>query len=197
MGSALCAALCLTSIVLAAWGSGERGTTIALQATARLSFLLFWLAYTGSALRTLFGAAFEPLKRRAREFGLAFASAHLAHLGLVGWLVYIGAAPARGVFIFFGIAVVWTYLLALFSIGRLQQLLGQKGWWLLRAVGLNYVAYAFAVDFLRFPLLADVKRSAEYLPFAVLAVAGPMLCFAAFVYRVGHPWISRMARSAH
>jgi hypothetical protein len=72
----------------------------------------------------------------------------LVHLGLVAWLCLIGAAPGVGTFIFFGIATLWVYLLALFSIGRLQKLLGPTAWWLLRNVGMNYVAYAIAIDFL-------------------------------------------------
>jgi hypothetical protein len=75
IGSAFCAALALTGLVLAALGPGERGTHVALQATARLSFLLFWPAYAGGALTALFGTTFQPLKQRAREFGLACFSA--------------------------------------------------------------------------------------------------------------------------
>jgi hypothetical protein len=191
IGSAFCAALALTALVFAILGAGERGTHVALQATARLSFLLFWPAYAGGALTALFGSTFQPLKQRAREFGLAFASAHLVHLGLVGWLSYIGAAPSRGTFIFFGVAALWTYLLALCSIGRLQQTLGPKGWWLLSTIGLNYIAYAFAVDFLRYPLLGGAKHAIGYLPFAILAVGGPVLCLAAFVRRAGHLLASR------
>ena len=134
-------------------------------------------------MTALFGPAFEPFKQRAREFGLAFASAHLVHIALVVWLVYIGDAPGRNTFVFFGIAVLWTYLLALFSIKRLQQTLGSKGWWLLRVVGLNYIAYAFAVDFLKGPQLGSVEHLVEYLPFSVLSVVGPLLCLAAFVQR--------------
>jgi hypothetical protein len=139
MGSAFCAALGLAALVPAALGAGERGTDVALQMTARLSFLLFWPAYAAGAMTALFGQAFEPFKRRAREFGLAFASAHVVHIALVAWLIQIGAAPGRGTFVFFGVAVLWTYLLALFSIPRLQQALGSKGWWFLRLVGLNYI----------------------------------------------------------
>jgi hypothetical protein len=128
MGSAFCAALALAALVLEALGPGVHGTTVALQVTARFSFLLFWPAYAAGAMATLFGPAFEPLKRRGREFGLAFASAHLVHLGLVAWLTSIGAAPALGVFLFFGLAALWTYLFALFSIPRLQKALGSKGW---------------------------------------------------------------------
>ena len=45
IGSAFCAALSLAALVIAALGPGERGTDVALEATARLSFLLFWPAY--------------------------------------------------------------------------------------------------------------------------------------------------------
>lgn len=183
IGSAFFAALGLAALVLWIVGPGVKGTILALQLTARLSFLLFWLAYTAGALTALFGSAFEPLKRHAREFGLAFASAHLVHLALVAWLTYIGAAPSRGVFVFFGVAALWIYLLVLFSIPRLQQSLGSKGWWLLRFVGLNFIAYAFAKDFLGYRQFGSVKYLVGYFPFAVLSIAGPLLCFAAFVHR--------------
>jgi hypothetical protein len=183
MASAFCAAFGLAAVVLAAFGTEERGTNVALQVTARFSFLLFWPAYAAGAMTALFGPAFEPFKRRAREFGLAFASAHLVHLALVAWLTYIGHVPPRGVFVFFGVAAAWTYLLALFSIRRIQQALGSKGWWVLRVVGLNYIAYAFASDFLRYPQLGSIKYLFGYAPFAVLSVVGPLLCLAAFMRR--------------
>ena len=184
MVGAFCAAMALAAAVLAALGAGERGTHVALQATARLSFVLFWPAYCAAALAQLFGPSFQPLQRRVREFGLAFAAAHLVHLGLVGWLTHIGDAPPRGTFVFFGIATLCTYSLALFSVGRLRRALGASGWWLLRIVGLNYIAFAFAVDFLRLPASASAKYLLGYLPFVLLAVAGPMLRLAAFGQRV-------------
>jgi hypothetical protein len=183
IGSAFCAALGLAASVLLILGPGVRGTILALQLTARLSFLLFWCAYTAGAMAALFGPAFDPLKRHSRELGLAFASAHLVHLALVAWLTYIGAAPPPGVFVFFGVAALWVYLLALFSIPRLQQSLGSKGWWLLRFVGLNFIAYAFAKDFLGYRQFGSVKYLVGYFPFAVLSIAGPLLCLAAFVHR--------------
>jgi hypothetical protein len=114
MGSAFCVALGLAATVLAARGAR------AIQATARLSFLLFWAAYSGSGLASLFGPTVLPLKQHAREFDLAFASAQLVHLGLVAWLCVVGDAPGICVLILFGIAALWVYLLALFSIHRLQ-----------------------------------------------------------------------------
>jgi hypothetical protein len=184
MGSAFCAALGIAALVLAALGTGERGTDVALQVTARFSFVLFWPAYAAGAMTALFGPVFEPFKRRVREFGLAFASAHLVHLTLVVWLTYIGHGPPREVFVFFGVAVLWTYLLALFSIARLQHALGSRGWWFLRVVGLNYIAYAFAVDFLKYQEFGSIKFWIGYAPFAVLSVLGPLLCLAAFMRRV-------------
>jgi len=186
MGSAFCAALILAVAVLAFLGTGERGTKAGLAATARLSFLLFWPAYSAGALTALFGALFEPIKRRAREFGLAFSAAHLVHLGLVGWLCWIGAVPAVSTFIFFGVALIFTYLLALFSIGNLQRALGPWAWWFLRVVGMNYIAYAFFVDFMKTPLHGGIKHVAEYLPFVILAIAGPLLRLAAWSLRTRH-----------
>jgi len=189
MCSAFGAALILAVIVIVALGAGERGTVTALRASARFSFLLFWTAYAGRALTALFGAPFQPLKQRAREFGLAFAAAHLVHIGLVGWLCWIGAAPAVGVFVFFGVAVIFTYLLTLLSIGNLQQLLGQRWWWLLRTVGMNYIAYAFFVDFVNDPLNGSIKHLVLYLPFATLAVVGPFLRLAAWTLQMKDRWL--------
>jgi hypothetical protein len=65
-------------------------------------------------------------------------------------------------------------------------MLGSRGWWLLRLVGLNYIAYAFAVDFLRVSPEARLKHVIEYLPFAVLCLVGPMLFLAALMHRAVH-----------
>jgi hypothetical protein len=186
--SAVCAALTLAASVTIALGAKQRGIDAALAATARLMFLLFWPAYSGGALVALFGAAFQPLKQHAREFGLAFASALLVHLGLVAVLCLIGAAPDAATFIFFGIGAAWAYVLALFSIPRLRLALGPRNWWLLSNVGMNYVAYAFIVDFLQQPLHGGVKHIIEYLPFAVLSLAGPGLRLVAYMQRVGRSW---------
>lgn len=175
MAAAFCAALVLAGMVLAVFGSGASGTETALRATARLSFLLFWPAYAGPALAGLLGPTFLPLKRHAREFGLAFASAQAVHLGLVGWLSYIGYTPALRTFIFFGIAAFWTYLLLLFSLSSLQRWVGHRAWWWLRTVGLNYIIYAFAKDFMAVSPRTDLVYLLSYVPFVVLSVVGPVL----------------------
>ncbi len=173
-GAAFAVAAALAAITLAVFGADARGTVIALRVTARFSFLLFWLAYAGGGLAALLGPALQPLRRRGRELGLAFAAAHLVHAGLIGWLCWIGAAPAAGVFRFFAPPLGCVYLLALFSAGRLQRALG-RAWRPLRTLAMSYIAYAFAADFLRDPLGHDTAHLVAYLPFAVLSVAGPAL----------------------
>jgi len=190
MTSAFCAALSLTATVLTLLGTGERGTDVALQLTARLSFLLFWPAYSGGAVTALLGPRGQFFKTRARNFGLAYAAAHLIHIGLVVWLCHIAAAPPIFTFVFFGIALVWTYLLALFSIDRLHRAIGRKCWWFLSIVGLNYINLAFAVDFMKVSFHSDARYVLGYLPFIVLAIAGPGLRVAAWGQRIHDTWRS-------
>jgi hypothetical protein len=178
MAAAFAAAAVLAAATLALAGAGAHGTDDALQVTARFSFLLFLPAYAGGALATLCGPRLRPLARQGRAFGLAFAAAHVVHLGLVGWLCWIGATPGRGVFVLFGSAAVCVYLLLLFSLPPLQRALGRQAWRLLRIGAMNYIAYAFAVDFLGGRFAAGPKYLVGYLPFAVLSLAAPA-CYAA------------------
>ena len=64
-------AFALAATAFAIFGIGERGTTIALRLTARWSFVLFWLAYTGGPMARLFGPRLAGVARRGRDFGLA------------------------------------------------------------------------------------------------------------------------------
>jgi hypothetical protein len=173
-------AACFVAIsVLGAVGTGVRGINMALAATGRLSLLLFLPAYTGSALVTLFGSRFRAVQRNGREFGLAFAAAHLVHLGLVWRLCAIGAAPATGVFVLFGIAVFSLYLLVLLSLPTIVGKLAPRDWRLLRLAAMTYIAYAFAVDFVTHPLVG-IKQTLAYLPFSAMIVAAFLLRIAAF-----------------
>lgn len=186
------------AIMLAAFGTGERGTVGALELTGRISFVLFWPAYAGGALAALFGPAFLWLKRRGRAFGLACAAGHSVHAALIGWLCWIGAAPALPIFVFFGGALICLYLLAAGSIARVRRAIGPVGWRILQVVGMNYIAYAFAKDFMKFHDGAGARFLLAYAPFIVLSVAGPALVFAAFVRRMlgAAPAVSALAPRA-
>lgn len=184
MAASLCVALAIVLVTrLCATPGGKLG--VALGATARWSFLLFWLASTGGALTTLFGSRFQALAHRARDFGLAFASAHLVHLGLVAWLYQVAPSPPpRSSLIFFGIAAIWTYALAILSIKRLSAGLNPRLWRAVRTLGVEYIALAFLVDFDKNLFDGGVANFLAYAPFLALAIAGPLLRLAALAKRL-------------
>jgi hypothetical protein len=156
-----------------------------LRATARWSFALFWLASCGGALATLFGARFQELAKRGRDFGLSFASAHLAHLGLVAWVLLTGPALSRNLLIFLYGGVFWTYLLAILSIKPLAARMDPKTVRVLRAFGVEYISLVFLFDFTRTHYQGGITDVVEYLPFLLLTVAGPILRIAAALKRLG------------
>jgi hypothetical protein len=195
MGGALGVAFAMAAFVLVGVTIDEASIVTALRLTARWSFVLFWMAYVVGPLAVLFGPAFAPLARRGRELGLAFASAHLVHIGLVVWLyVILNRTPLTGgLLVFFLIGIFWTYLLAILSFGGLARALGPIGWRLVRVLGMNYILITFGYDF----VLAVVHNGivgqgsrflVEYVPFAAMSVAAPVLAFLAAVRR---QWVVR------
>jgi hypothetical protein len=187
MAAAFLIAFTCAAAVLAFFGLGERGTAIALRVTARWSFLLFWLAYTGSAMGKLFGSRFVGLARRGRDFGLAFASAQAVHVGLVLWLFYL-APGSNGGMVFFWVGILCTYVLALISLPQVHGTLGPGLWLTLRTVGIEYIALVFAADFILIPLQANGfgKYPLTYLPFALLLIGGVGLRVTAYARLCGN-----------
>jgi hypothetical protein len=181
MAAAFLVAVAGAAAALAIFGVGERGTAIALRLTARWSFLLFWLAYTGSAMARLFTPRLAGLARHSRDFGLAFASAQVVHVGLVLWLFYL-APGSNGGMVFFWVGILCTYLLALFSLPRLRDALGPRLWRISCTMAMEYIALVFAFDFIRIPLQANGlgKYPLGYLPFALMLVGGVGLRVASF-----------------
>jgi len=190
MGVAFGVAFAMAATVLADVRIDENSIGEALRLTARWSFVVFWIAYVVGPMAVLFGPAFAPLARRGREFGLAFAAAHLVHIGLVVWLyVILHHAPlSGGLLVFFMIGIFWTYLLAALSFGGLAQALGPIGWRLVRVLGMNYILIAFGYDFVLSVVYNGIvhqglKYLLEYVPFAAMSVVAPVLSFAAAVRR--------------
>ncbi|MGB6486857.1 MAG: hypothetical protein WBE91_08250, partial [Steroidobacteraceae bacterium] len=162
--------------------------------------------YTGGPLAVVFGSRFQPLARRGRELGLAFASAHLRPAGLVVWLYHISSKAPLGASsaIFFGTALGFTYLLALLSIPTLATALPRLLWRAIVIVGMEFIAYAFLSDFLRAnPFGQGISRLIAYLPFTAFAVAAALLRITAYgmklrlsLSRRGRPPESRGAAPA-
>lgn len=185
IGVALSVALAATILILGIAGVGEKPTRLALEVTARWSFLLFWLAYTGNALAQLTG--WERIGGHGREFGLSFAAAHFVHVGLVVWLSYLlgRVALTGGLLIFFLVGLFWVYLLAALSFGGAKAM-GRQAWRITRFVGMNYILIAFGRDFV-LPVLHPkpaqhtLAHFLAYAPFAALSVAAPLLVLAVFL----------------
>jgi hypothetical protein len=185
MIAAFCIATAVAAAALSVFGTETSGLGRALEATARFSFLLFWLAYAGGALRTLFGSAFEAIASRQRDFGLAFACAYSVHVGLVVWLYHISDQPPwQGpVFWLFLAGQIWPYCLALLSIRRLAQALGQVRWRMIRLVGMEYISFSFLLNFVNNPAPGNIWNLVTYAPFIALTVTGTFLRVAAWASR--------------
>src|SRR5271169_982593 len=125
MALAFSASLGLAISIVAAFGINP-GLSIALRATARLAFLIFLPAYVGGPLTSLFGNAFLPVRQHARDFGLAFASAMVVHLGLVIWVCAMGAPPPVRTFVVLGLAAFSFNHVALLESARKPQLVPCK-----------------------------------------------------------------------
>jgi hypothetical protein len=185
IGAAFLIAAASAFVVFLIFGVGMRGTAIALRVTARWSFLLFLLAYSGTAIASLFGSRFSALARQSRDFGLAFASAQLIHVSLVVWLIYL-SPQSNGGMIFFWVAILCTYLLALLSLPQLRSALSPRLWGILRTASMEYIALAFAADFVLGPLQSTGLPTLilpTYLPFTLLLVGGMALRVAANLRR--------------
>jgi len=189
MGAAFGAGVALALVILVSQGTGETGIETALRVTARWAFLFFWPAYAGSAMAALFGPPVQPMAQRGREFGLAFASALLVHVGLIAWLYHISVRMpfSKSTLIIFGTGLFWTYVLTLLSIKRLSAILGARIWRIVRTLGMEYIALAFLLDFARNPFRGSLMNLVAYLPFLFLAVAGPALRLAALALRLTRP----------
>ncbi|MBW4052623.1 MAG: hypothetical protein HIU85_14395 [Proteobacteria bacterium] len=192
MAGAYLGSLAIAAGILWTMGAGQRGTLTGLQLTARWSYLFFLAAYTGGALTTVFGPVFQPLARRGRDLGLAFASAHLTHLCFVLWDYHISAHPPvpTSSAIYFGLAAVFTYLLALFSIPGLAAELNPHVWWALRTLGMDYIAIAFLRDFLHDPFNGSLSHLIGYLPFIALGSAAVAVRVVAYAKRLRRWWLA-------
>lgn len=173
MLTAFAVALVIAAAALALRGDGEVGTVLGLRLTARWSYLWFWPAYTAGAWATLLGPRFRAVAARARELGLAYAAAHLVHLALVVWLYRIAEhPPGAGTLEFFGVAVFFTYLLAVLSFRRPAAWLPPRALTVIRTMGVEYIALAFFVDFARDPLRLTLDHALGYGVFLALGVLG-------------------------
>ena len=193
MGAAFAGALACAVLAIILRGPGLSGVGIGLRLTARFSYIFFWLAYVGGALASLFGPSFLIIGRRAREFGLAFASAQLVHVGLVAWIAWLSQPEplTDAVMPFFAIAIIWTYLLAALSTNYGRRLFSPNMLNILLTIGSEYIALTFFTDFVILPKY-PIQYPALYIPFWIMLLVGPLLRVASLAKKTS----SRMATAA-
>jgi hypothetical protein len=185
MGAAFAGALACAVLAIILRGSGPNGIGVGLRLTARFSYAFFWLAYVGGALASVFGPSFLIIGRRAREFGLAFASAQLVHVGLVARLAWISQPEplTDAIMPFFAIAIVWTYLLAALSTSYSRRIFGPNMLNIVLIIGSEYIALTFFVDFIISPKY-PIQYLALYIPFWIMLLLGPLLRVAALAKKI-------------
>jgi hypothetical protein len=185
MAAAFAAALAAALGVLMIKGAGESGLAISLRVTARIAYLFFWPAYVGAAVATLFGAPLDIVARRAREFGLAFASALFVHVALVIWLAVISPPQplADTAMPFFAIGIAWAYLLAVISIDQVRTKFDAYSVRVVRTIGTEYIALVFFADFVILPK-HPLQYPVLYIPFWAMLGLGPLLRLGATVWRL-------------
>ena len=158
--------------LMMAHGALDHRLSQALAVTGRWSFALFWLAYTGPLLS-------RSLARAGKQFGLAYAAAHLVHLGLVIELFQVAPNPPEPwyLILFFSGGVIFTYLLAALSWAPVAYIFGRVVR-PVRTIGMHYILLAFAYDFLVTPVFYrpyDAHHIVEYAPFGLAVIIAPLM----------------------
>lgn len=91
------AALATALISLLLEGTGQAGTTLYLRNTGRLATVVFALAFSASALVTLFGDRVSWPKRHRRNLGLGFAAVMAVHLVAIVALFFVREPQYTGI----------------------------------------------------------------------------------------------------
>jgi DMSO/TMAO reductase YedYZ heme-binding membrane subunit len=147
-GFGAAAGLAAVGLALAVHGADAEGLLYATRWTARLSVLLFATVFAARGLYRLAGPVALPLLTNRRGLGLAFAAAHLVHLGaLSSWFAASGERPLPVTIVGGGLAYALIVAMALTSTDAAQRRMGR--WWKrLHLTGLWYVWLIFFQSYL-------------------------------------------------
>jgi methionine sulfoxide reductase heme-binding subunit len=154
------AMLVVSAMVGGIWwvnGLTETGMRIAIRMTARSSCLLFLLAFVGSTLAALWPGDWRQwLRSNRRYFGLAFAVSHAWHAIAILGLAYISAGQAISYSWPAMLGYVFIVLMTATSSRSAMDLLGDRPWHILHAVGAYYIWIAFLVTFAKHGVVAPI-----------------------------------------
>jgi DMSO/TMAO reductase YedYZ heme-binding membrane subunit len=156
------AALATALVSLLIEGTGQDGVTLYLRNTGRLATIVFALAFSASALVTLFGDRMQWLARRRRSLGLGFAAVMGVHLVAIVALFFVRNPQYTGITLpgnetspwimpllvllggGAGLLIVLAMTITSFSVPRLR--LGERRWHLLHRLGGWFLLLIIAVD---------------------------------------------------
>jgi len=169
--------LALTSAgIFALEGWSEEAVRTLVRATARVSIVLFLLAFAASSLRRVWRSpASAWLLRNRRYMGVSFGLSHFVHLGA---LLALGSSfpepflSALGLVTILGGGLAYVFIAAMVatSFDRTAAWLGPRRWKLLHRVGSYYIWIIFAQSYLP-RALADPRYAPPAIAlFAVLAL---------------------------
>ncbi len=130
----------------------QEGVRLGIQVTARISMLLFLLAFMTSSLRFLLKNKFGFWMKNRRAVGLSFAFSHLCHGILFAMLYKIDpelfyqvAQPTT--IIFGGLGYVFIFAMTMTSNDFSVQKLGIKRWRTLHTFGMYYLWFIFFASY--------------------------------------------------
>lgn len=174
-------ALTLATLFILATVSGMDGVRLIIRITARSSFTLFVLAFSASALVSLFpGTLTRWLRVNRRYLGLSFAVSHGIHGAAI--LALAIADPAlfarltnTATIVSGGIAYGFIAAMALTSFDRTAALIGRRAWVTLHAAGGWYLWVSFMFSFGK-----RAVHSGFHQPFIAVLIAVVILKIAAW-----------------
>jgi sulfoxide reductase heme-binding subunit YedZ len=168
----LAGVIALGALAIVVWRHGDvDGIRLVLRLTARISLMLFNLAFTAAALARRLPNIWTRWQRRNRRYlGVSFAFSHGVHLMAIIALVRLDpvlfASLTNPVIIISG-SIVYLFIAAMTatSFDRTAAMLGPRAWRLLHVIGGYYILLTFANAFGR-----RAMHDGFYLPFAAVVV---------------------------
>lgn len=139
---------------LRASGVNDGNLVLLLKLTARLSFMIYLVIFIARPLRQLITSNLTRwLVRERRSLGIAFASMHTVHLGLIAMRfseLPLFERPLIGT-IFGATAYTLMYLMLLTSFDAPARAIGPKNWKRLHKTGLYFIGFVFIATLLPEP----------------------------------------------
>ena len=158
-------------LIFAVGGFSEESTRLCIRLSAKVSLVLFSVAFSASAVQGLLRNAITFWWRMNRRYlGISFAIVHLLHLAflvlLQQWFHPVFTLAKNTSLFAGGMAYLFVVLMLLTSFERFSRYLSKKQWKLLHTVGGWWIWAIFASSYFKRVLHGEM----EYIPWAALVV---------------------------